>query len=153
MQDAKPYHYTRTAKVIHWLMAVLLILQVFMGWELDNQEGAELSESLAYHVQGGLLILGLLLLRLFWRIGNPPPALPDTMARSQKIAAKVIHGLFYVLMAVVPITGIILLSAYDSPVMLGDIDFKAMLSPLGIENYVLRYWYMLMLCTCLCCLF
>lgn len=141
MQDSKPVHYTRTAKIIHWLMAVLVILQIFMGWELDNQEGAELSESLAYHVQGGLLILGLLLLRLFWRIGNPTPALPDSISKAQKTVSKITHKLMYVTMLAAPLSGVTALAAHESPLYLSNFNIKELLYFLGDDNFDLRYWF------------
>jgi cytochrome b561 len=57
------------------------------------------------HKSVGLTILALSLLRLAWRLMNPPPALPEHMPQLEQLAAKGAHWGFYALMIAMPLTG------------------------------------------------
>lgn len=97
--------YDAVAMSLHWLIAVLLILMLFLGGDLMKGEkaGSVLGPSL--HVSIGSAILVLSVLRLAWRVFNPPPAYPASMAAWEQLAAKATHLLFYVLLIGMPLTG------------------------------------------------
>ena len=57
------------------------------------------------HVSIGSAILILSVFRLVWRLINPPPAYPASMASWEQMAAKATHVLFYVLLIGIPLTG------------------------------------------------
>ncbi|MBK8283639.1 MAG: cytochrome b [Ahniella sp.] len=84
---------------LHWLMAALLIVQWASG-EWDDWLGVRT------HVSLGLLVLMLAVLRLVARLAlkHPPathaPTLPDRLA-------SFVHVLFYVIMFLLPISGIL----------------------------------------------
>jgi cytochrome b561 len=90
---------------LHWLIAVLLIFMLFFGGDLMKGEkgGSFLGPSL--HASIGSAILVLSVLRLVWRLYNPPPAYPASMAPWEQMAAKTTHLLFYVLLIGMPLTG------------------------------------------------
>ena len=89
---------------LHWLIALLMIFLLIFGEDLIEQEhGIQMGPAL--HVSTGITILFLTLLRLLWRLANPPPAYPSGMAWWEKLAAKITHLLFYVLLIVIPISG------------------------------------------------
>jgi cytochrome b561 len=74
------------------------------------------SEAIAFdayqwHKSLGLTILVLSLLRVGWRLANPPPPLPATMTRIERKAAKTLHGLFYLLTLGLPLVGWAMVSA------------------------------------------
>ena len=96
--------YDAVAMSLHWLMAVLLIFMLFLGEDLmDEKGGGAFGPSL--HVSIGSSILVLTVLRLVWRLFNPPPAFPAGMASWEQMAAKAMHLLFYVLLIGIPLTG------------------------------------------------
>lgn len=97
--------YDTVAMSLHWLIAVLLIFMLFFGGDLmkGGKAGGVLGPSL--HVSIGSAILVLSVLRLAWRLFNPPPAYPASMAPWEQMAAKATHLLFYVLLIGMPLTG------------------------------------------------
>ena len=104
--------YTRTAKSLHWLMAVLLIGLLALGFYMhDLPLSPEKLKLYAWHKWAGVSAFLLVLVRLGWRIGHPPPALPAGMARPMQLAAHGGHGLLYVLMIAIPLTGWLMSSA------------------------------------------
>ena len=101
---AKP-KYDTVAMCLHWLIAALLIFMLFFGEELMEAEkgGNALGPSL--HVSIGSSILVLSVLRLVWRLLNPPPSYLASMAYWEQMAAKTVHLLFYALLIGIPLTG------------------------------------------------
>ena len=105
-------NYTSTAKAIHWLMAVLLIGLLALGFYMhDLPLSPEKLKLYAWHKWAGVSAFLLVLVRLAWRIGHPPPALPASMSRPMQLAAHAGHGLLYVLMIAIPLTGWLMSSA------------------------------------------
>jgi len=136
---ARATAYTSVAKWLHWIMAALVAAMLFNGWSLDNYEGRALSAALSYHALGGFFVASLCGLRYLWRISHPPPELPVTSSRPQVIAAKVIHTTLYILMIVVPVTGLMTAVAHDVlVVVLGVIDLHDTFSFFGHDNSDLK---------------
>ena len=94
--------YGAVAMVLHWSVAALMIFMIFFGEDLMRANGL-FQPSL--HVSIGTSILVLSVLRQVWRLMNPPPALPATMAPWEIMVTKVTHSTFYILMIGLPITG------------------------------------------------
>ena len=97
--------YDTVAMSLHWLIAVLLIFMLFFGEDLMKGEKARQRIGPSLHVSIGSAILVLSVLRLIWRLFNPPPAYPASMAPWERMAAKATHLLFYVLLIGIPLTG------------------------------------------------
>jgi cytochrome b561 len=69
---AKRLHYGTTAKVFHWLIAALLIVQFPLGWFMpDIHRGMKPGDAMTFHISFGITILALIVLRFFWRITHP----------------------------------------------------------------------------------
>jgi cytochrome b561 len=117
--------YGHVAQGLHWLIAALIIVQYVLA-ELAEEAGAlrksdpsaamEQLMLMARHKSFGITIMALAILRLGWRLANPPPPLPETMQRWQVVAARATHWLFYVLLFALPITGWLSSSAANYPV-------------------------------------
>ena len=108
--------YSAVAIALHWTIAAAIVAQLATGLWMVRAIRFAGSQALAFHAYQwhkslGLTILVLSLLRLCWRLANPPPPLPATMTRIQRKAAKTIHGLFYMLMLGSPLLGGLMVSA------------------------------------------
>ena len=65
-------YYGKTAKVFHWLIVALLVVQYPIGWFMpDIHRGAQPGSAMVFHVSFGLTILALIVLRFGWRITHP----------------------------------------------------------------------------------
>jgi cytochrome b561 len=96
--------YTTVAILLHWAIAVLMIYMLFWGEDLISRTHGTFGPSL--HATIGVAILVLSFARLAWRVANPPPALPATTKSWEAKAGHITHGLFYVLMIGMPLTGL-----------------------------------------------
>jgi cytochrome b561/polyisoprenoid-binding protein YceI len=115
MRTPEPETYTEPAKLLHWLVVGLVAMQFVLAEMAEHAQdsGALLQQLalLANHKSLGLTVLGLVLVRLFWRMVHPPPDLPDHMPVWQIFAAKLTHTLFYVLLFALPLSGWLMSSA------------------------------------------
>lgn len=104
---AAPSAYTRTAVVLHWLLAVAILGQVLLGWYVDEVPRGTPARAwyVNFHKSIGLVALLLIVFRLLWRIGHRVPALPTSMPAWQRIAAKWSHRALYACMLIMPLTG------------------------------------------------
>ncbi|OGA38497.1 MAG: hypothetical protein A3G24_17655 [Betaproteobacteria bacterium RIFCSPLOWO2_12_FULL_62_13] len=100
------------AQAFHWLVAVLVFAQFGIGVYAANLPvSLARLQWLSYHKSLGLGILALVLLRLAWRVANPPPPLPDVMPLWERRVAGANHRLLYVLLVVAPLAGWLYASA------------------------------------------
>jgi len=107
MQDTKT-RYGFLSRLLHWGMAFLIAWQFMKFFDRINEGEHWIGENLAsWHVSIGSLILLFILFRLFWAIKqkNKRPQ-PDAASR---IAVKAGHGLLYLGMLVLPITGVMIM--------------------------------------------
>jgi cytochrome b561 len=104
------------AKLFHWTMAVLIFVQLGLGWAAASWRLSPLKLNLfVWHKSLGILILMLVALRILWRLGNPAPGLPSDTPPWERRAARLSHGLLYALMVAMPVTGWIANSAANVP--------------------------------------
>lgn len=114
-----PEHWGGIAKSFHWVMAVLIIGLMILGWVAEGWSLSPTKVKLfVWHKSLGIVILSLAVLRLIWRAFNPPPALPGAVPRFERLAARLSHAALYVVMIVMPLSGWIINSAADFPLKL-----------------------------------
>ena len=101
--------YDSISMIIHWVTALLLIFMLVFGEELmeegERGEGLEGTFGPSLHVSIGATILILTLFRIVWRLSHKAPAYPLTMKPHEVLAARAVHGLFYLLLIGIPLTG------------------------------------------------
>jgi cytochrome b561 len=104
--------YTKTAMVLHWLIALLIIGNLILVWVIDWFPDAWVRPAIDTHKSIGITVLGLALLRLLWRLSHRPPALPRSYPKIERFGAHAAHLLLYVLIFALPISGWIHDSAF-----------------------------------------
>ncbi len=97
--------YTRTAVVLHWLVAALIAVNVALALSVDYLPDEWVRPFIDTHKSTGITVLGLALVRILWRAGHRPPPLPLGYARWERIAAHTAHGALYALMLLLPLSG------------------------------------------------
>ncbi len=99
--------YTRTQKVLHWLLAILLLFWLFVSGELVSEaEGADKGMILMFHSGGAIVILGLMLWRLRLRIKNLVSPMPELRTWEQTWGTR-LHWTFYGLVCLMVLSGIL----------------------------------------------
>ncbi len=114
MNDKPHYdaHYTTTAKALHWLMALLLIGLLAVGFIMTEMPlSPKKLEVYSWHKWAGVTAFVLLLVRVSWRITHQPPPLPWNMGKLQQVGAHLGHIALYALMIALPISGWLMSSA------------------------------------------
>ena len=100
--------YGLISKSLHWVSAILLFIQIPLGFYLvDLDYGTERLNLENIHVVIGLSIFYLVILRLTYKIFNPTPKLGPSVFKGQKFLAKLNHVLLYVTILSITISGIL----------------------------------------------
>ena len=99
--------YTNVAIALHWILAVGILLQIWLGFSLDDipRGTPERSVWVNFHKSTGITLAALIVARLGWRVTHRPPPLPATMPAWERIAARASHALLYVCMLGAPLAG------------------------------------------------
>ena len=107
MHDSKE-RYGSITRVFHWGMALLIIWQFMKFFDRINDGEHWLGETIVpWHVSIGSLLLVLIVLRLIWAAtqkNNRPEQEPSTA-----FLVKAGHGLLYLGMLLLPITGLMIM--------------------------------------------
>ncbi|SHF43313.1 Cytochrome b561 [Modicisalibacter ilicicola DSM 19980] len=97
--------------LIHWLSALAVIGLFALGWWMTGLTYYDAWYNLGpwWHRSVGMLLLGVSLLRVLWRLFQPTPRAQG--APLEKLAAHVGHLLIYLLLFVVLISGYLISTA------------------------------------------
>jgi len=128
-------NYGSLAKFLHWTIVILIVVQYVLAETADElPDGLEKLQVLTRHKSFGMLILGLAIVRIAWKLmnkGRPAPVGEGLM----KKAAAAGHGLLYLLLLVMPVSGWAMSSAANYPVtFFGWFQFPALVA----ENHDLH---------------
>jgi cytochrome b561 len=111
--------YTRAAIFLHWTIALLIIVQVFLGWWLNEwvPDHSHIQDQITdVHISVGLTILLLVLARIAVRLVHRPPPPPAGTPAWERIVAAFAQLAFYALMLVLPLSGWAMLSMGHDPI-------------------------------------
>lgn len=97
--------YSNVAIALHWLIAALLIANIFVGGAMEDASRETRPVWFMRHETIGISVLVLTLVRLWWRLGHTPPPLPEGMAAWERALARSVHVLFYVVLIAIPLAG------------------------------------------------
>ena len=103
-------NYTKTAIVLHWLIALGIVVMFGLGWYMADlpKNTDERAFFFNLHKSIGVTILALIGFRIYWRLTHRPPALLASMQAWEKKLAAFGHKALYVLMLAVPVSGLIM---------------------------------------------
>jgi len=97
--------YSSVAILLHWLIAALILTNIGVAWYFNTLHGTAKIEPVQLHKSIGITVLLLSLVRVGWRIANPPPPLPDYVTGWEKRLSAATHLGFYVIMLGLPLSG------------------------------------------------
>ena len=97
--------YSTVSLAFHWGLALMVLAQVLLITAHEATEGPISLELVHVHKALGLSVLVLTLARIGWRLANPALPIPPGTPAWQKIAARVTHVGFYVLLIAIPLLG------------------------------------------------
>lgn len=104
--------YNSLSKALHWGMAALIAGLLALGFVMtDMPLSPEKLQYYSWHKWAGVSVFVLVWLRLAARLAFPAPAYPESMSAGVQRLARMGHGLLYVLMIVIPLSGWLLSSA------------------------------------------
>lgn len=128
--------YSFVQRLLHWIIAVLVICALCAGFLLWSYGFEGLMASFGqnatnaiykYHKTAGVLILFLMLLRLALRLVLGAPPAPSTLTPNVAAIARATHLAFYVLLILMAVVGWLATSAGGFPVEFFNTEMPALI--------------------------
>lgn len=109
--DSKRYGWLTIA--MHWIVALTVVALFTLGlWMVELDYYSTWYKTAPYiHKSIGLLLLGLMLIRLFWRFTSVQPEMAEGMTKAERKLAHLAHGGLYLLIYLVMIAGYLISTA------------------------------------------
>ena len=113
--------YDPVAISLHWLVALAFLSMLGIGFVMHALPLTDPWKFplFQFHKSLGFTILGLVGVRILWRLTHTPPSLPATMPSWERWAAEATHWFLYAILLAMPLTGWIVVShsAYNIPTL------------------------------------
>jgi cytochrome b561 len=106
----KRLHYGTTAKVFHWAIVALLVVQYSIGWLMPDVHSGPPGVPMVWHISIGTVILALIAVRFLWRLTHPV-APESSLSPWQRITSEAVHWLLYLLVLLTTLSGWLFASA------------------------------------------
>jgi cytochrome b561 len=100
-----PGRYSLGAIILHWLIAGLIALNFAAAWVAEDLPKGQAAQVMANHKAIGIVVLGLTVVRICWRLFHTPPPLAETLQAWEVALARVVHALAYLAMLAIPLSG------------------------------------------------
>jgi cytochrome b561 len=100
------------SQFFHWASALAILATAFVGLTMEDVDALWYY---SLHKSLGMSVLGLVVLRLLWRLVDRRPPYPAGMPAWQRLASSGAHALIYAAMLVMPISGWLYNSAARRP--------------------------------------
>ncbi|HWT39037.1 MAG TPA: cytochrome b/b6 domain-containing protein [Paraburkholderia sp.] len=96
--------YDGIARLLHWLIALLVAAQFVIGWTMPDVHRDTLPNGLiAWHLGVGAAIVAAVACRIVWRATHAPQ--PAELSRTLTLMSHLTHTLLYALLVAVPLAG------------------------------------------------
>ena len=105
--------YSKPAIALHWLIALFILCNLLLAWIWPFLPDENVRPAINWHKSIGILVLGLAIMRLLWRFGHRPPAMPTGFQRWEIRLSNITHVLLYMIMFGLPLSGWIMDSAWE----------------------------------------
>lgn len=108
--------YGSGTRLLHWLVAILIISLLIVGFYMTSMEKSELKWYIyGLHKATGTVVLALVSLRIIWRLSNVWPGLPSDTPKWQLWLVRCNISFLYCMMVLMPLTGFLgsLVGGYD----------------------------------------
>jgi cytochrome b561 len=102
--------YSRVAVWLHWIIAALIALNLLLGFFHEDFEKPVRSVMMGWHKSIGFTVVTLTLARILWRFTHRPPPFDPAMKGWEVSLARLVHGLFYLLLIAMPLSGWLIVS-------------------------------------------
>jgi cytochrome b561 len=107
----KRLHYGAPAKILHWLVVALLVIQYLIGWFMpDIHRGMAPGLAMTWHISIGTVILALIVVRFAWRLTHPV-APESSLPPWQQLGSEAVHWLLYLIVLATTLSGWLFASA------------------------------------------
>lgn len=110
--------YGLVSAAIHWLVALVVVGMFSLGfWMVDlTYYHAWYRQAPDIHRSIGVLLFMVMVVRVFWRLGNSRPAALPGHQRWEIASAHLVHWLLYILLFVAMISGYLITTADGSAI-------------------------------------
>lgn len=134
---AQRVQFTMPMRLLHWLMAGMVLSMLLIGVTMVASIGAY-HTLISIHRPLGIAILLVACLRLITRILSQLPPFPPTVPPGERLIATASEYLMYTLLFAMPLIGWGMLSAARYPVMI----FGSLRLPYILPHNVALYWWL-----------
>ena len=124
--------YSWGAMLLHWVIAILVIANWRIAESAENLPDTERGAVMGWHFAFGMLILLLTVARIVWRLTHKRPPLGGHLKAWERILARTVHSLFYILLIAMPLLGWIGMSGYKFPIDMFGITWPVL--PTGLNE-------------------
>ncbi len=139
--------YSGIARLLHWLVAVIVLglvtsglIMVYRGKDLNIWD--DLTNNLyTTHKTAGLVLLALVIVRLGYRLINGAPSDEPTLTAAHRGVSHAVHWSIYALLLVIPLLGWTGISMFPALGTFGGFTIPALTSPDKETAGVVLWWH------------
>lgn len=123
--------YPRPIRLLHWVLAFLMIGMVALGWYMTSlgKEQHPTWNLYSLHKSIGVTIVALALWRLWFRFTRTLPGRPQGTSDMEYLLARTTYFLFYVFMLSIPLVGYLMSNAFDHGVSWFGVPLPRLIAP------------------------
>lgn len=93
-------------RAFHWGSAVILVCMYGLAWTASAMGAGQIGVGLIdLHRSLGIVLIGLVTLRIVWRLTHPLPPLPESVTSWERMLSGLVQGLLYGGMILMPSSG------------------------------------------------
>lgn len=142
----RPSTYTSAQKLLHWLVAAIVLLMVPTGLYMVKRYVATSFDAVTrqifdVHKLVGIITLGLVLVRLFLRFRHGAPPLPASLSGTRRRLATAAQATLYVLLLLVPMLGWLGASADGTRSMAGGLMLPEIIAHDDDLGWRILWWH------------